>query len=79
MFDRRAGEAPGARWEGRLAKDKEFYDSDLMKVAAFQGSIETMKWLRSQDRPCPWDKYECRTAAETNGEDNIVRWIDEEP
>ena len=42
-FDRREG---AASYRGN--KEQELYDSDLMRLAAFQGSVETMKWLREQ-------------------------------
>merc|ERR1711977_154030 len=46
-FDRLEGAAP-CRGYGDPKHKQELYDSDLMKLAAFQGSIETMKWLRSK-------------------------------
>jgi len=46
-FDRLEGAAP-YRGYGDPKHKQELYDSDLMRLAAFQGSVETMKWLREQ-------------------------------
>jgi hypothetical protein len=35
-----------------------------------------LKWLRSQDPPCPWNRQECRLIAATAGHLHIVQWID---
>merc|ERR1712193_248247 len=46
-FDRLEGAAP-YRGYGDPKHKQELNDSDLMRLAAFQGSVETMKWLREQ-------------------------------
>merc|ERR1711977_664707 len=71
-FDRREGVA----WRGGEDKQK-LYDSDLMKLAAFQGSVETMKWLRSLDPPCPWDRHSCLSAA-SGGHLEVLKWLKRE-
>jgi len=53
---------------------RELYEIDFMRLAAFQGSIETMKLLRSQDPPCPWDEYTCAYAAR-GGHLEVLKWL----
>ena len=36
-----------------------------------------MKWLRSEDPPCPWSRCKCREEASHNDHQHIVDWIDQ--
>ena len=38
------------------------------------GHLNVLQWLRSQDPPCPWDKYACSGAAE-RGHLNVLQWL----
>jgi len=40
--------------------------------------LKTLKWLRSLDPPCPWNKSECRDAA-PEWDEALLRWIDQQP
>jgi hypothetical protein len=42
--------------------------------AAKNGHLEVLKWLRSQDPPCPWDKWTCTWAAK-NGDLEVLKWL----
>ena len=62
--------------ERRGAKDKKLYDSNLIELAAFQGSFETIKWLRSQGislvEAC------CAVAAINAGRVEVLEYLREE-
>ncbi|UPR01611.1 putative IS605 transposase [Chloropicon primus] len=51
------------------------YDSDLMHLAAFQGSKQVLQWLRSQDPPCPWIPNRCRIVAKHRNHQRVIEWI----
>ena len=36
--------------------------------------MEILKWLRSQDPPCPWDEHTCTLAAE-GGHLEVLKWL----
>ena len=38
-----------------------------------------LKWLRSVDPVCPWDRILCRYVADLGHHHDVVRWIDEQP
>lgn len=44
------------------------------KLASENGQIDTLEWIRSQDRPCPWNERAYEIAAET-GEIEAMRWL----
>lgn len=46
------------------------------KQAAKDGKIEILKWLRSQDPPCPWDEG-CWNVAAQYGNTETLRWLKE--
>ena len=75
-FDRRKGVAPAP--EDPLRNDKprqDLYDCDLMGLAAFQGSIEAMKWLRSQGVPLDIDHWAAGPQAATGGQIEVLKWL----
>ena len=37
-----------------------------------------MKFLRSQDPPCPWIRSDCRAAAEMSDHQHVIDWIDQQ-
>ena len=41
--------------------------------AAEGGHLEVLKWLRSQDPPCPWDGRTCAEAAQ-GGHLEVLKW-----
>ena len=42
--------------------------------AALGGHFNILKWLRSQDPPCPWNELTC-SAAVNGGHFNILKWL----
>ena len=41
--------------------------------------MDVLKWLRSQDPPCPWDKVTCSEAAK-GGHLEVLKWLrDQDP
>ena len=43
-------------------------------AAARCGYLDVLKWLRSQDPPCPWDEETCESAA-GNGHLDVLKWL----
>jgi hypothetical protein len=43
--------------------------------AAEYGYLDVLRWLRSQDPPCPWNASDCLRLAEKGGHWEIVAWI----
>merc|ERR1711907_284901 len=41
--------------------------------AAEGGHLEVLKWARSQDPPCPWNKWTCEGAAK-GGHLDVLKW-----
>ena len=39
------------------------------------GHLDVLKWARSQDPPCPWERDDCRERARRNGHLHIVTWM----
>ena len=37
-----------------------------------------MKWLRSQEPPCPWVRLWCLRQTRQAGQAHVVRWIEEQ-
>ena len=74
-FDRREGDPPTFRDKGFQYPRKDLYDSDLMKVAAFQGSIETMEWLRSKGIPLDIGEWDAAKAAAHGGQIKVLEWL----
>ena len=58
----------------RYYGDKQIWTSKLTNALIKNGQIETLKWLRSQDPPCPWDENICTIAAE-NGHIETLKWL----
>jgi len=60
---------------------KEFYKYSIDYVksknkcmfAIEKENLTILKWLRSQDPPCPWDESTCSSAA-LNGHLNVLQW-----
>ena len=52
--------------KGRLCKSTD--------AAARGGHLEVLKWLRSQDDPCPWDEETCYCAA-LGGHLEVLHWL----
>jgi hypothetical protein len=42
--------------------------------AAKNGHLDVLKWLRSQDPPCPWSEYTCTHTAQ-NGHLEVLKWL----
>ena len=74
-FDRREGAEPTFCDKGFQYPRKDLYDSDLMKVAAFQGSIETMEWLRSKGIPLEIGEWDAAKAAAHGGQIKVLEWL----
>jgi len=49
-------------------------DERTCRGAAERGHLEVLKWLRSQDPPCPWDYLTCHKAAE-RGHLEVLKWL----
>ncbi len=47
--------------------------ADTMQGLAREGQLETLKWLRAQDPPCPWNEHTCLYAAQ-GGQLETLRW-----
>ena len=43
-------------------------------MAAGNGHLEVLQWLRAQDPPCPWNEWTCRSAA-GNGHLEVLQWL----
>ena len=50
-------------------------DSDLMQLAAFQGSIETMKWLKSEGIPLETFPFPAGHHAAMGGQIEMLEWL----
>ncbi len=46
----------------------------LCSLAAGNGHLDLLQWLRSQNPPCPWDNYTCSGAASI-GHLNVLAWL----
>ena len=42
-------------------------------MAAEEGHLDVLKWLRSQDPPCPWYEWTCEVAAR-GGNLEVLEW-----
>ena len=73
-FDRREGPPPG---NGRTELEEAIYDCDLVRLAAFQGSLEALRWLRSRDPPSFWDERACSFSA-FGGQLEVLQWLRKE-
>ena len=49
-------------------------DKCFCTYAADGGHLDVLKWLRSQDPPCPWSEATCAEAA-SNGQLDVVKWL----
>ena len=49
-------------------------DAETCSNAAKGGHLDVLKWLRSQDPPCPWNKETCRYAA-LSGHLDVLKWL----
>jgi hypothetical protein len=45
-------------------------------IAAESNNLEILKWLRSFDPPCPWNKKECVTVAKEFENLEVVEWLE---
>lgn len=72
-FDRQEGEARHRGGQDEPRQD--LYDYDLIRVAAFQGSIETMKWLRSQGIPLDTFSFTADRSAAMGGQIEALKWL----
>jgi len=71
--DRREGVAPSWRLG---APFQEIYDSDLMKVAAFLGSLEAIEWMTSQGTALEDTLMKhCGNGAACGGHREILEWL----
>jgi len=70
-FDRREGAAP---YRGNKPR-QDLYDYDLIRVAAFQGSIETMKWLWSQGIPLDTFSFTADRGAAMGAQIEALKWL----
>ena len=43
-------------------------------VAAGEGQLDVLKWLREQGPPCPWDVIACNDAA-AGGHLDVLKWL----
>lgn len=68
-FDRRKGAAPMRR------RSSSIYDSDLMELAAFQGSLETVEWLRAQGIELSIGNWACGCRAAAGGQIEALEWL----
>lgn len=46
----------------------------LCNMAALNGRLDVIKWLRAQDPPCPWEGRTCLYAA-SNGYLEALQWM----
>ena len=58
------GQIEFLRWAEK--KGCPFTDFGTCAAAARGGHLATLKWLRTQDPPCPWDSLVCSAAGERN-------------
>ena len=69
-YCREAALAKGRRYDGigwqDAAEGAEWGERDVMELAAIRGDLDLIKWLRSQDPPCEWNKKACTAAAWAN-------------
>ena len=69
-YCREAALAKGRRYDGigwqDAAEGAEWGERDVMELAAIRGDLDLIKWLRSQDPPCEWNKKACIAAASAN-------------
>ena len=67
----RHGVIPGLEWIRDNKKTFPFY---ACSYAAECGQLETLKWLRAQDPPCPWNERVCSQAA-FEGHLKTLKWL----
>ena len=51
-----------------------YLDWESYGWAAEGGHLDVLKWVRSQDPPCPWDEGTCQEAAE-GGHLEVLKWL----
>merc|ERR1712224_965414 len=61
----------------RLMSEGMEYSAATSTSAAAGGQLETLKWLRSLDPPCPCSTWVCNYAAE-KGDLEMLQWAREE-
>ena len=64
------GVIPGLEWSRDNNKP---IPHNACSYAAEGGQLETLKWLRAQDPPCPWDERVCIHAAR-RGHLELLKW-----
>ena len=57
-----------------IGEYKRLCNSEMCNVAASYGHLDVLKWLRSQDPPCPWSDLTCSLAA-ANGHLHVLKWL----
>lgn len=60
-----------------LRSEGEDFGMDTCHSAAFGGQLDTLKWLRGLDPPCPWDAKTCLAAA-WGGHVEVLKWLKQE-
>ena len=55
-------------------ESKKLWDADTCTIAAENGQLDVLKFLRSQDPPCPWDQWTCCDAA-LHGHLDVLKWL----
>lgn len=62
--------------EGYLVFENDYDYAHLCASVAFVGRFDILRWLRSQDPPCPWD--DCTTSeAASGGYFDMMKWAHE--
>ena len=58
---------------------KRLWDATTFVAAAENGHLDVLKFLRSQDPPCPWSSTTCSggacSAAVRNGHFDVLKWL----
>ena len=55
-------------------ESKKLWDADTCTIAAENGQLDVLKFLRSQDPPCPWSEGTC-TGAARKGHLDVLKWL----
>ena len=50
------------------------WDTWACKMAAMNGRLDVLQWMRSQTTPCPWNEWACANAAR-NGHLDVLQWL----
>lgn len=55
-------------------KSRSSWDEKACVIAAEHGNLEILRWLRSQDAPCPWGDIHCVNTAR-EGKIEVLQWL----